>query len=283
MEIIFRINSEPAFFLATTLISLMCFIIFYKFLIQIGKNTQVALITTIVLLVFPHNYYFSMYYTEGLFLLLLLLSYYFVNAQKRGAFILVSSLLVLTKVSGIVMFLPLAIYFIEKNGLSLRNRLGAFRFIQLFTPMVVTFFLYCVFLFVKTGDFFAFKTAAEYGWGGKHQLPFTTIYKSIFTSSSPWYLKYNAVYSFVFLLLSVALLAKKQISYGVLTLLVILLPLSEGSSISQPRFISVLFPFVIMGGDYINSTKYKYSILFLSFIFQLLLLYFWSINHPFSF
>jgi hypothetical protein len=62
----------------------------------------------------------------------------------------------------------------------------------------------------------------------------------------------------------------------------LLLPLFSGSVASMPRFISVIFPFTILFGDWLHSFKYKYYMLGLLFFLQLFVFYFWLTRHPFS-
>jgi Gpi18-like mannosyltransferase len=162
---IFGLDTRLSFFIITLLFSTTAFIVFFLFTLNYTKSETIAFYSTLVLMVFPHHYYFSMYYTECLFLLLTVLSFYFIQIKKWLAFVVVSSLLVLTRINGLIILLPLLLYYISTLGkfnFKLINNPGKF---LPFLAMPLTFLLYCIYLKAATGEFLAFKKYAEAGWG----------------------------------------------------------------------------------------------------------------------
>lgn len=129
----------------------------------------------------------------------------------------------------------------------------------------------------------AFKVVAEKNWGGHLQLPFQTYIDCITKNGADLFLRYNAIYSLVFLLLSFVFLFKKQYSFFALCIIGILIPLLEGSTISQPRFISILFPYSILFGSMISKMRYPNAIIALLFLLQLITFGFWNLSLPLSF
>jgi Gpi18-like mannosyltransferase len=167
--IYFGLSTQVSFFIITTLISLAAFLLFYLFTFDFTKSESIAFNATLLLIVFPHHFYFSMYYTESLFLLLSVLSFYFIAKRKWISFAIASSLLVLTRINGIFLLLPLILYEVSslhKNEM----RVLVFRKSYLaFVPMIFTLLIYCSYLKIATGDFFAFKKYSEAGWGGGYR------------------------------------------------------------------------------------------------------------------
>ena len=148
--------------------------------------------------------------------------------------------------------------------------------------MLFTFLIYCIYLKVITGDFLVFKTCSESGWGGGPTFPLKSLYQTL-TDDTAYVFKYDAVYSIFFLMLSFIFLIRKEYYFFAFAILIILLPLYEGGTISQPRFISVIFPFSLLIGILISKMRVPVLFIFLLFALQLYSYSFWAITDPLSY
>lgn len=279
IALLFHIPVRLALFLLVTLLSLAMLMAFFAFVKEYTKDETVAFFSALALIVFPHHYYFSMLYTESLFLLLVVLSFYAVLKNKFWLLALSGSLLVITRVNGILILLPLLV-FMNRNAAR-----GGFKIYNYyaFVPIILTYLMYLLYLKTRTGDYFAFSTAADNGWGRHLHSPFTMLYDTLIGPAKNSFLKYNAIYGVLFLALSVLFLFKKQYSFFLLSALVILLPLCSANTVAMPRYISVAFPFSILFGTWIAKSKAPYLFITLLFIAQLVTFGFWNITHPLSF
>ncbi len=97
------------------LYSILCFLLFYFFTSKEIKSNRNALLSTILLILFPFHYYFSMYYSEALYLSLVLLCFLMIQLNKNLLLSIFLVLLVLVRPNGMFMTIPLFIYFIEKR------------------------------------------------------------------------------------------------------------------------------------------------------------------------
>ncbi len=236
--------------------SILLIVVFYRFLVNYIKEKRVAYWSTIILIVFPHHYYFSMAYTESLFLLLAILSFNSILRKQYILFGLFSSLLILTRVNGVFFMIPLLIFHFRIHENSIYNPKTYFIFI----PALITLIIYLFHIHEVTGYYLGFKYISELNWDAKQSFPFSAIYNAIAVKEFN-YLTYNAFYALFFFALSFRFLARKEFDFFLLCLLCILIPLYEGSTISQPRFISVIFPFSILIGNALAKCRYKVVIL----------------------
>jgi hypothetical protein len=146
-----------------------------------------------------------------------------------------------------------------------------------------------VFFWVQTGNPLFFKSASEQYWQGNPSNPFYALLKSItHPKEGEPFLRYTGIYALLFLIASFILLKIKDVgfSFFLLCFISILLPLSEGTAVSQPRFISVLFPFFLLLGMHVSklqSTNLKWIIACFVLLFHLATFVLWNTSHPISF
>jgi Gpi18-like mannosyltransferase len=276
---LFKIKPRLSLLLLTTVASFLMMITFYYFATEYLGNENKAFWCSLVLIFFPHHFYFSMIYTESFFVFFSVLCFYSILSKKNILFMIASSLLVLTRINGVIYIIPLLIFYNRDN---IKKWFVISRY-YIFIPMIISLTSYLIILKLKFGSFFAFKIASENNWAGNPQNPFNALIRGVTESGDHLYLKYNAIYSIVFLLLSILFLVKKQYSFFILSILSILFPLYEGSTISQPRFISVIFPFSLLIGSFVYSFRYRLPLIIGILLMQLLTFGFWIITHPLSF
>jgi hypothetical protein len=89
--------------------------------------------------------------------------------------------------------------------------------------------------------------------------------------------------SLIAILTSVVFTRSWPLSWKVYTGQNLILPLSAGSAISMGRYISPIFPIFYSACQFLVKREYKYIIVFLLLISQLILYGFWLSSHPLSY
>lgn len=270
-------------FLLSVLFSIGLFVLFYYYVRNLLNSEKQAFIATLLLILLPFHFYFSMFYTESLFLLLLIGAFYSIDLKKHWLTILTTVLLVWVRPNGLFMLVPLFIYFIERNYSSDFRQLFSRNWKEflpglIFAFPVIAFVGYCFYLQSMTGDFFAYKTA-QAGWCRETVFPWTPIFRA---ESPTEFFKIG--YLGFFGLFALWNVKKIPFSYFVLLGIGLLVPL-VANSITIPRFIIVLFPFVILFAKplkKINNTALV-IVLVLLFAIQLYTFSFWLNGGEFSY
>jgi Gpi18-like mannosyltransferase len=256
-------------FVFSVILSLTLFLFFYKFSSDILHDQQQAFWATLLLIIFPYHFYYSMLYTESLYLILLLLAFYSIEKEKWLVFVISSSLLAITRAPGIIMGIPLLVYLIEKTQkkdlLSGRTILK----ISLFSFMLIIYILYGFYLKYMTGEYFAFTVAGK-GWG--RPLSFNPI-AGLFTEDF-WNSYILSAYATIFIIIGILSYKQLRISFLLVIILGIALPLATCTSNAMPRYISVLFPFMYVFSFKLKKLKYKQTIIISLFFLQLITFYF---------
>ncbi len=280
-----NIDFNTSGLLWSLLFSSFAFIGFYLFCEFYLKDSQRALYISLVFLLFPFHYYFSMMYTEAVFFTFLIFAFISIHTGKYKFVPFLVIPLVLIRPNGIIALIPLYLYYLERNNIlskkrfsipSLFSRKIVFQSL-LFLSGPIAFLLYCVYQKYMTGYYFAFSIA-QAGWYKEFMFPFLAFFrKSDFPS------QFNSVYTIAIIVLSIFSWKKLSLSMNILIWTSILLPLCSGSTISMPRYISIIFPISIIIGEWLYSLRYKYSALGLLLSLQLLVFYYWLIYNPFSY
>lgn len=258
-------------FMLSIILSLTLFIFFYKFSAMVLNDKKLSFLATILLIIFPYHFYYSMLYTESLFLILLLLSFYAIEKQYWLVFIISSSLLVLTRAPGILMGIPMFVYVLEKTDKKDIFSKQTFRKALLFLFMLVTYICYGIYLKYMTGEYFAFVAAGK-GWGRPLSLiPFAGLFSENF-----WRAYVLSTYTTVFIVIAGLAYKKIRISFLLVIFFGIMLPLATCTTNAMPRYISVLFPFMYIFAFKIAKLKLTYkSVVFITlFCLQLFSFYF---------
>jgi hypothetical protein len=275
LQKVFNSNYKATATVEAFVFSLLAFVVFYTFAHLYTKSENTALACTLVLMLFPFGYYYSMALTEAYFFVLLVGSFIAVHRKNIVLMALLSGLLVLVRPNGIITALPLGLYYLELHVFKGKWRLPAMPDFKKLLPgfallaMPIVFFTYCFYLKEMTGDFFAFSTA-QAGWGKAFTNPLLVLFKL-----KDW--RGIVETAFVFAAITIAVVGRKLIplSMHVLIILSILLPLWAGTTISMPRYISVIFPLFIILGYYLARSKYKPALYTLLGIMHLVSFYFW--------
>lgn len=283
VEKVTSLNFSQSCFILSLIFSSLSFLGFYFICIALFSKTNIeALKLTILFMVFPFHYYFSMYYTEALFFSCLAFSFIALHYKKyiTTAFLLIP--LTLVRPNGIVCVLPLALYFVEQHGglvLYLKNwNVSKLKHILIFISAPLALLAYCLYQKQMTGFYFAY-VKAQAGWYKEFMFPFMALFRR-----SDFSTQFNSVYVVIVMIFLIVFRKKFSLSMTILIWINILLPMTSGSVACMPRYISILFPIYLLCGNYL-ITNYRtfYVSVFVLLILQLATFYPWLIYHPFSF
>lgn len=272
-------------FILSIIFSVSGFIAFYLLCIAVFKiNIDDSFVYTLFFMCFPFHYYYSMYYTEAVFFTFLGFSFIFIAQKKYGLMSIMLVPLVLVRPNGIVCLLPLFIYFLEEGGgfYQFYSDIKTFnwqkiRNVLYFASAPIAFGLYCMYQKEMTDHYFAFAKA-QAGWYKEFMFPLLAFFRN-----GEFFTQFNSIYTIAVMLVAIATWKKFPLSQNIFIWLTILLPLSSGSVVSMPRYISVIFPLMIYGSSFFVNTKWKYYFVFAALIAQLITFYPWLISHPFSY
>lgn len=249
------------------------------------QDQSLAFFNVLVLFSFPFSFYYSMLYTEALFLTFLIFSFLCIYYRQYGVLALLLIPLTLVRPNGIIMLIPLYLYSLEQHCNLQRFKVNWDAFFSqpnllrslAFISAPITFLAYCFYQYQHTGYFFAFSIA-QAGWYRKFTFPlFTLLGDGSLTSL------FNSCYTLVFIFFAWLIRKKIPVSFNVLILVGLLLPLSTGLVGSMPRFISVLFPLFLILSSYLYRLRYKYLVLFLIFLLHGVSFLGWVLNHRISY
>lgn len=124
-------------------------------------------------LVFPSSFFFSAYYSEGLFLFAVAGAFYFYERDRLLPAGLLGCLAALTRAAGVLLFPALLLGAFHRAGWRWRE-VGLRLALLLFIPAGLAIFM--VILAVQVGDPMAWVTA-QAGWGRQATFPLVTIFK----------------------------------------------------------------------------------------------------------
>ncbi len=281
---ILAIDYRSAAFIWSLIFSVIAMIGFYLFSAQFFKDYSKAYFSTLVMFGFPFSFYFSMFYTEALFFTCLIFSFLAIQQHRNYLLILFLVPLILLRPNGVIMLIPLFLYFLEQNNV-LANRKIVIQNISrtvllqilFFVIASLAFFLYGYYQYKTTGYFFAFSKA-QVGWNRKLMFPLLAFFRQ-----GDMVTQFNSIYTILVILFAYYFRNKLTISLNALLLISFLLPLMSGNVNSMTRYISLLFPLFIIAAPYIYKSKHKYAILGLFLVLHFVSFYSWIINHALSY
>ncbi len=256
----------------------LCLVSFYFLNIKVLNATEEkAFFRTFVFALLPFNYYFSMYYTEALFFTLMAWCFIFIKEDKLWALSLLLIPLAVIRANGLVICLPLWLYFLETRGKTLfRWDMATFWKSFYFITAPLAFAAYCIYQKQMTGMYFAFS-AAQAGWYRESMLPFLSLFRTGDLAS-----QFNSIYILVYVTAIVICRKKFPLSLNVLLWISIILPLCSGSTIAVQRYIVPVFPFTIIICDLLERIKFRKMVWPLLLVLHFATFYLWIISHPLS-
>jgi Gpi18-like mannosyltransferase len=193
------------------------------------------------LALFPTSYFFSMPLTESLFLLLSLGAVYAALRDRWWAAGLLGGLAAVTRVNGVLLLVPLAIFCWQRA----RRQLPWLLLIPAGTGAFM-FMLHRI-----TGNALAFRDVQSQ-WGRTVSPPWSAFFEYFrdpSTVSVPWnFVLFNCLVALALLATGIYLLIRREWAFGAYALVATLLPLISGSLQSMARYALVVFPFFLLLG-----------------------------------
>lgn len=252
--------------------SLFFALIFIKKLIKEFFPEIDYLETIIFLLIFPTAYFFNAVYTESLFLLLSVATIYYAKKDQKYLVASLGFLAALTRVTGVLLFIPVVWYLLEKNKFNFKQIIKAKNLYIFAIPLgLFSFFL---FHYLKFDNFLLFFDI-ESAWGRSFK-----INKDHFISSNPVAIT-NLILdsSFVIFALIMTFFTWKKIDKGLAMYMfaTILVAISTGTLMSIGRYILTLFPMYMIGASMKNIYEKFAWLLFSCMLFTLYTILF--VNH----
>lgn len=252
---------------AGILVSNGCFLLALIFLYRLAQfefaDHATSRRTLFYLAIFPTSFFFSAVYSESTFLLFSVGTVYFVRRRWWIAAGLMGAIATATRVPGILLYGFALIEWLRvaNAGTWIRDRGSVLRALRrhwksLFAIQFIPLGLvaYMFFLDARFGDPLAF-VAAQGAWG-RHgwTLPYKTIWHGFLTvfhmppAGNPLASRValDASLSLGAILLSFFVARRLGLSYGLYTLLAVLLPAGTGNTMSMSRYIAVIFPLFML-------------------------------------
>jgi|694.fasta_scaffold60067_3 Gpi18-like mannosyltransferase len=266
--------------------SLLCFSCFYFLAFEFFENEKKAFYCTLLFIIFPFHYYFSMLYSEAIFTFLVLFAFICIKKEKYYLLLIPVLLLPLARVNGIILLIPFAIAILEKEDIIDKTKLQlskistkTFFKLSILLVMILSFVAYAYYQFQMTSSYTAFSMAQS-GWWRELKMPYAS-----FFARGDLQAQFNSVYTILTMIVAIISFRKLPLSYNVFIWISLLFPLISGSTQSMQRFIIVLFPFMFLFGDFIYTKipKWKNVLLVVLFLLQLTTFYYWILGDPFSY
>lgn len=224
----------------------------YK-IVSLDYSKDVALGSVAMLFLFPLSFFYGAVYTESLFLLTSVLSFYFARKGEWLKAGILGYFASAARLVGIALLPALfAEWFIMQKGGTKNSKLLMKKFFRekTFFMLLIPLGLasYMVYLQLVYGDFLLFqKSMADWG---QAQIVFPPqvlfrYYKILLTvplNTAYFIAVVEVIATILYFLLSVFVLRRVRLSYGVFMLVLLTIPTFTGTFQSMPRYILQLFP-----------------------------------------
>lgn len=234
-------KAELIGFIISNLALLFAAIYLYKLITLDFKDSKIASKAVFYMLIFPLSFFFSIFYTEGLFLFLVISSFYYARKKQWLTASILGFFLSLTRSLGVLIFIPFLVEYFDINFKSFKIDFQKIKKDIFYLLLIPTgLFAYMLYLYIKFNDAFVFSHVQSV-WNRR----FTSIFTTLNTVKY-----YGSFYGIIFIgsvIFALALIfyliyLKVRISYIIYSLLFLFCYLSTGLLESIPRYISVLFP-----------------------------------------
>ena len=252
------------------LISNLCLLISAILLYHIGRrlfNEQAGSIAAYLLLVFPTSYIFSGVMTESLFLMLLLAGYFALLKNQYLLAGLLGLLLSATRNTGVLFAGVIVLHWLSSQDFNWKQIRRTLNYVRL--DLIISVFLvplgllaFMIFLDNRVGDPLAFLNIQRYwekpvlGLNPLLAIPFSFI---DYRLEGLFIHVYNLCYFVLLAVLGIYAYWKKLLPMSLLFIMTwIFVPLTAGSMLALPRYMSVLFPLYLVLAKLIADRKNKW-------------------------
>ncbi len=237
------------YLLAGILVSIFCFcggLVFLYRLVLADFDESIASRTIWLLAIFPTSFFFNAIFTESLFLLTSVACFYYGRKGRWAAAGVWGLLASLTRISGLLLLVPLAYEFLSQRNFSPVKSLRPALLWLTLVPAGVA--IYSVYLYFGFGQPFAFAQAQESGWG--HVItPFWNSFVHDFSyliSRHELRVIWDGAATALMAVCAVLGLKKLPSSYTLYTFVSMLFPLAGGTMASMSRYVLVVFPIFVL-------------------------------------
>jgi hypothetical protein len=222
------------------------------------------------LLIFPTAYIFSAVYPESLLLLLFALSIYSARRNKWLLSGMFGFLAALTKPIGFLVFIPVLLFYLSSKQYSFKKIRTNIIFVFLIPLGLIAFSIYN---YLLTGDFLAYAHIQQQAWAHSFSNPLILLWESLFRGDINTQI--NAIGATAALVLLFVGFYKIRIEYWLFALALILFPLFTGNIFGSLRYLSVVFPLIMILSNYGEKDVVDRSVVALFALFQGGLFIFW--------
>lgn len=234
------LNFVLAGWVVSTIFALLSVVLLYKLVKEFHPDSD-PLVTIFLLLIFPTAFFLNAVYTESMFLFFSIASFYFTLKKKYILASVFGLCGALTRLTGLLLFLPLLVEYFQHNKKSLFNlKAASFLLIPFGT------FLFFLYHLIRFGDFFLFLKVQSF-WGRGFNL--NENHFALQNGPALSNVSLDIFFTIFSLIVTFFVLRKLRFSYGLYMLLTILIPLSSGTFMSIGRYILILFPIYILGAS----------------------------------
>lgn len=257
----FLISGYLVSFVASVLLAVM----FYK-LVLLDYSKKTAMLAVLMLFIFPTSFFLRIPYTEAIFMLISVTAFYLVRKKRYVLSFILVSLAAFTKIAGLAL-IP-AIF--AEVFISDRHNFNWKTVIIGLLISLSGFLLYLLLNYFLWGDFFYFTVVQKQHWFETFA-PFGQGLIAIFKSLS-WriglekiLLGYGQIIAFFLaLVLSLYVLIKIRVSYGVFSVIVLWMAYSMSFWVCMFRYILIIFPMFIALALFSKNVMLRYSWILLS-------------------
>ncbi|MDD5147155.1 MAG: mannosyltransferase family protein [Candidatus Daviesbacteria bacterium] len=227
------------FLLAAVLISMVATFLglnlLYKLVIE-DFDKKIATETVLIFLFFPTSFFLLTAYSEGLFFFLAVLTFYLLRQKKLFWGVAAAALVSATRLAGLAVGAGLIAEVIATQGFNRKN------WYIIFAP--AGFVIYCIYLYLQTGDPFYFITAENH-WQRTLAVPTAGFWQALTNVTS-----FNIFLDLIFAILGVGFAVRSlrflPPSLAIYSLLSVGIPLFTATLSSMPRFLLPVFPIFIL-------------------------------------
>ncbi|MDO8736627.1 MAG: glycosyltransferase family 39 protein [Thermoleophilia bacterium] len=198
-----------------------------------------------LLAIFPTSVFFTTLYTESLFLMASVAAFYYARRSSWALAGVWGMLAALTRVTGMLLLLPLGWEYLSQKNFSLSRIRPAVLWLAL---VPVGLFIYMGYLYNSFSEPLAFAKTQATGWGHEFKLPWGSFGHDIsfLLDQSELWVIYELAATALLVALIVAGVRKLPGSYTVYMVMSLLLPLTGGTTKSMSRYLLVVFPLFIL-------------------------------------
>ena len=168
---IFNVSFDTSALIWSILFSLLSILGIYWFGLIFFKDQLLAFFSTLTIFCFPFSFYYSMFYTEAVFMTFTIFSFICIHYKRQFFLSLLLIPLTLVRPNGIIILIPLYLYFLEQEKIIQHFKIDWKRLLNkkniiqslFFISAPITFFAYAFYQYEMTGYPFAFSIAQS-GW-----------------------------------------------------------------------------------------------------------------------